>query len=58
MRKIFFSLLTVFLLPAVSADDFEDFEQAAAVVAANYNRAVDSHGTRFENSYRQHVISM
>ena len=35
MRKIFFSLLTVFLLPAVSADDFEDFEQAAAVVAAN-----------------------
>ena len=37
MRKIFFSLLTVFLLPAVSADDFEDFEQAAAVVAANYN---------------------
>ena len=58
MRKIFFSLLTVFLLPAVSADDFEDFEQAAAVVAANYNRAVDSHGTRFENNYKQHVTSM
>ena len=58
MRKLFFSLLAVFLLPVVFADDFEDFEQAAAVVAANYNRAVDSHGTRFEVSYKQHVSSM
>ncbi len=58
MRKIFFALLAAILLPPASADDFEDFEQAAATVAANYNRAVDSRGTRFETSYKQHVASM
>ena len=60
MRTLVFHLLFVsaFALFSVHADDFEDFEQAVATVASNYNRAVDSHGTRFETSYKQHMTSM
>ncbi len=60
MRNIITLLIlfsAIFLFSA-HADDFEDFEQAAATVASNYNRAVDSRGTRFETSYKQHVTNM
>ena len=55
---LIFLFLSVFLVSVTEADDFEDFEQAAATVASNYNRAVDSQGTRFEGSYKQHLASM
>lgn len=53
-----FLLLSICLFSISRADDFDDFEQAVARVATNYNRAVDSRGTRFEKSYKQHVSAM
>lgn len=60
MRRVHSALLlfAVCLFSIARADDFEDFEQAVATVATNYNRAVDSRGTRFEKSYKQHVSAM
>jgi hypothetical protein len=54
----FLVFLSVFAARQVSAEEFAEFEQALAAVAVNYNRAVDSRGTRFEDEYKKHVEAM
>ena len=52
---LLFLLTAGFLTGSASADDFEDFIHACARVSANYDRALQSPGTRFDKEFQEHL---